>query len=222
MHHLTQRLESSPTLARVAPFVVFAALTSAQGLFGEGSRYWLYLVKTLFGGCLIWMVAPWVAEMRWKLSWESVVAGVLVFGFWVGLEGLYPKFGGTAKLWNPHEHFGAQSVWAWFFVLVRVIGSTVVVPPMEEVFYRSFLYRYLVNPGYQSVPLGHFGWRPFLITAGIFGFVHFEWLPAIFCAAVYQGLVVWKRRLGDAITAHAVTNFLLGMWVIWKGAWNFW
>ncbi|MBM3838732.1 MAG: CAAX prenyl protease-related protein [Verrucomicrobia bacterium] len=222
MHHLIGRLEKSPLLARVVPFVAFAALTSAQGFLGEGSRYWLYLVKTLLGAWLIWLVRPWVSEMRWKFSWEGVAAGVVVFGLWVGLEGLYPKFGSTAKVWNPHEHFGAQSGGAWFFIWVRVLGSSLVVPPLEEVFYRSFLYRYIVNPGFQGVPLGHFGWTPFLVTAAIFGFVHFEWLPAILCAAVYQGLVIWKQRLGDAMTAHAVTNFLLGLWVIWKGAWNFW
>ena len=40
--------------------------------------------------------------------------------------------------------------------------------------------------------------------------------------AAAAGLVLWKGRLGDAITAHAVTNFLLGLWVVWKGAWQFW
>ena len=44
----------------------------------------------------------------------------------------------------------------------------------------------------------------------------------ILCGFAYQGLVIWKRRLGDAITAHAITNFSLGVWVVWKGAWQFW
>ena len=150
------------------------------------------------------------------------MAGLLVFLLWVGLDGHYPKMGATAKVWNPHDHFGPQSGLAWFLIFVRVLGSSLVVPPLEEVFYRSFLYRYIVNPGFQGVELGLFERTAFLITSAIFALVHFEWLPALICAFVYQSLVIWKKRLGDAITAHAVTNFLLGLWVIWKGAWHFW
>ena len=95
-------------------------------------------------------------------------------------------------------------------------------PPLEEVFFRSFLYRYLAKPDFQSVPLGQFLPGPFLITSVIFGFEHREWLAGILCGFGYQGLVCWKKRLGDAITAHALTNLLLGAWVIWKGAWHFW
>jgi CAAX prenyl protease-like protein len=70
--------------------------------------------------------------------------------------------------------------------------------------------------------LGQFGWTPFLATAAIFGFAHHEWLAGILCGFAYQGLVCWKKRLGDAMTAHAITNFLLGVWVVWRGAWHFW
>jgi len=51
------------------------------------------------------------------------------------------------------------------------------------------------------------------VTSLLFGFEHREWLAGIFCGFAYQGLVCWKKRLGDAITAHAITNALLGYWV---------
>jgi CAAX prenyl protease-like protein len=126
-----------------------------------------------------------------------------------------------APQWNPLLHFG-NSVAGWFFITVRLLGSSIVVPPLEEVFYRSFLYRWITRPDFGSVPLGHFHWKAFLITALMFGFAHNEWLAAILCAGIYQGLVCQKKRLGDAIVAHAITNFLLGAWVVWKGAWHFW
>ena len=44
----------------------------------------------------------------------------------------------------------------------------------------------------------------------------------ILCGFAFQGLVCWKKRLGDAMTAHAITNGLLGLWVVWRGAWHFW
>jgi CAAX prenyl protease-like protein len=122
--------------------------------------------------------------------------------------------------WNPHAHFSAPL--AWGFALVRLVGSTIVVPPLEEVFYRSFLYRYITRTDFQAMPMSCFSWTPFLVTAAVFGFAHYEWLPGILCGMVFQGLVLRHSRLGDAMTAHAITNFLLGLWVIWMGAWHFW
>jgi CAAX prenyl protease-like protein len=101
-------------------------------------------------------------------------------------------------------------------------GSTIVVPPLEEVFYRSFLYRYIIKVDFQAVPVGAFHWMAFGVTSVFFGVSHYEWLAGILCGFAYQGLVCWKKRLGDAMTAHAITNLLLGIWVVWKGAWNFW
>ena len=71
-------------------------------------------------------------------------------------------------------------------------------------------------------PIGQFLWMPFIITSVLFGFEHREWLAGILCGFTYQGLVCWKKRLGDAVTAHAITNFLLGLWVVHRNAWHFW
>ncbi len=222
VYPFTRKLSGSPALVRVVPFIIFLLVTAAQGHWGEASRYWCYLAKTLVGIWLIWLMRPLVAEMRWAFSWEAVVVGVAVCVMWVGLDGFYPKLGKPGGGWNPHAQFGAGSALAWFFVIVRILGSSIIVPPLEEVFYRSFLYRYIVNPEFMAVSLGMFNAMAFVMTAVIFGFSHYEWLAGILCAFAYQGLVIHKKRLGDAMTAHAITNFLLGIWVVCKGAWNFW
>jgi len=207
---------------RAAPFVIFVALTACQGQLGEASRYWFYVAKTAIGVWLVWAMRPAVAEMRWAFSWEAVVVGALVCVMWVGINDFYPKFGKTGALWNPNMQFGQGSGLAWFVIAVRIFGSTIIVPPLEEVFYRSFLYRYIIKPDFQSMPLGIFHGLSFVATSAVFGFTHYEWLAGILCGFAYQGLVCRKKRLGDAMTAHAITNFLLGVWVVWKGAWNFW
>lgn len=233
---LRKQFEYSPGAARVAPFVIFLLLTYGQGKFGDASRYWFYLAKTLVGAWLVWEMRPFVAEMRWKISWEAVVVGVGVCAMWVGLDGYYPKVSelsvklGMSKAmvpagvlpWNPHLQFGDGAALAWFFIAVRILGSSLVVPALEEVFFRSFLYRYFAKADFQTVLLGTFSARPFFMTAAVFAFEHEEWLPGLLCGFAYQGLVIWKKRLGDAIAAHAITNCLLGVWVVWKGAWQFW
>jgi CAAX prenyl protease-like protein len=220
MHLLTQKLRSSPLVSRVAPFVIFAALTSAQGLFGEAGRFWIYLAKTLAGAWLLWAIWPVVQEMRWKFSVEAVVVGVLVIVVWIALDPYYPKMT-SGKPWNPHAQFGAAGL-AWFFVLARILGSSLVVPPMEEMFYRSFVYRYVIRPDFHQVSLKQFHLVSFLVTSTIFGLVHHEWLAGIFCGMAYQWLVIRKGHLGEAMTAHAISNLLLGLWVVYRGAWHFW
>jgi len=149
---LRRPFAASPPLVRVAPFVIFLGLTFCQGRFGEASRYWFYLAKTLAGVWLIWEMRPFVSEMRWALSWEAVAVGVGVFVLWAGLPGewttqnsLWAKLGlshppaTAARLWNPFAQFGSGSTLAWLMTGVRIAGSTLVVPPLEEVFYRSCL-----------------------------------------------------------------------------------
>ena len=223
MQFLRRKFAGSPEYARIAPFVVFVVLTALQGQLGEDSRYWLYVLKTLVGAWLIWEMRPFVEEMRWKISWEAVVAGVAVFAVWVGLDGLYPRLSELDAGWNPNKNYGEGSALAWTCVLVRIAGSSIVVPPLEEVFYRSFLYRVLVKADFRAMPLNQFHGLSFLVTSAIFGLLHPDrWLAGILCGLAYQWLVIRKNRLGDAMTAHAITNFLLGLWVVWKGAWNFW
>lgn len=223
-------------MARAAPFAVFLLLTFCQGKLGESSQYWFYLAKTLVGAWLIWEMRPFVAEMKLALSWEAVVIGICVCAMWIGIDNLYPHldvlmskigFGTTGAkapvvLWNPNSRYGEGTPMAWFFVLARLAGSSLVVPPLEEVFYRSFLYRYIAKPDFQSVQQGRFIWLPFLATSLVFGFEHQQWLPGILCGFAFQWLVIRKQRIGDAITAHGITNLLLGLYVVSRGAWQFW
>lgn len=213
-----------PIAARVLPFILFVALTSLQGKFGPGSHFWVYGAKIIIGAALVLAMRPFVKEMRWAFSWEAVAAGILVFALWVGLDPFYPKFGRDQIVWNAPVYFGHGSSLGCGFVVLRILGSGFVVPPLEEVFYRSFVYRYAIRPEptFLEVSFRRFDGRAFLFTSALFGLAHGEWLAGILCGAIYQWLVIRKNRLGDAMTAHAITNILLGIWIVWKGAWQFW
>lgn len=222
MSTLHNKLQASPLLARVLPFFVFLVLTSAQGSFGPDSQFWVYLLKTLVGVWMIWTIWPLVGEMRWALSIEAVGGGLLVFLLWIGLDFPYPKLLETDDSWDLQKHFGEDLMMFWLFAGTRIVGSTLVVPLLEEVFYRSFLYRYILSPNWLFTPHSLFDIRPFLGTSLIFGLAHQHWLAGILCGMIYQGVVLRTNRLGDAITAHAITNLLLGLWVVTQKQWHFW
>jgi uncharacterized protein len=221
MRFLTKAF-ANPVYARIAPFFIFVVLTSCQGKLGAGSAYWFYLAKTIVGAWLIFEMRPFVSEMRWAISWEAAVIGLSVFVIWVKLDGHYPKLFHSPSTGNPATAFGPNSALPSFFNAVHIAGMTLVVPPLEEVFYRSFVYRYIVSPNFIAVPLNRFQPLSFCVTVLLFGFAHNEWLPGILCGAAYQWLVLRKNRLGDAMTAHAITNLLLGIYIVRYGAWQLW
>jgi len=221
-----KHMSASPEYARFVPFFIFLVLTFAGGMAGDDWKFWLYAAKVIVGAWLVWEMRKVVAEMRWAFSWEAVAVGVLIFIVWVGLDPYYPMveilFKNTPEsIWNPFARFGDDSLTAWLLFLIRIFGMTIIVPPLEEVFYRSFAYRYVIRYDFQKVALNHFDGVAFVMVALVFGFVHPQWLAGIICAMAYQWLVLRKNRLGDAMTAHAITNFLLGVYVVWKDAWKF-
>jgi CAAX prenyl protease-like protein len=228
MNFLREKFSASPIYVRVAPFFVFVGLIALGGLFGKSGPFWIYTLRTFLGAYLLWEMRPFVPEMRWAISTEAVAVGVAVFIMWVGLDSFVPKnhlfFSPSPKdiEWNPFERYGAGAAMGWFFVTVRLLGSTFIVAPLEEVFWRSFLYRYCVNTKFESLPLKLFHPTSFIVVSLLFGIEHYEWVQGFLCGMAYQWLVISKNRLGDAIAAHAITNFLLGLWVIGQGAWHFW
>jgi len=81
---LQEIFAESPAAVRVAPFLIFLALTICQGQFGAASAYWFYLAKTIAGIWLILEMRPFVSEMRWAISWEAIVVGIFIFAIWSG------------------------------------------------------------------------------------------------------------------------------------------
>jgi len=227
MNLLRDLLSKSPTRARVLPFFIFLGITALQGESGTAKSFWLYFAKSAVGLWMIWEMRSLVKEMRWAFSWEAVVVGVGVCVVWIGLDPYYPQNHLVfqpieGEEWNPGNLYGQGTTMAWFFIAVRILGSTFIVPPIEEVFYRSYVYRMMISNDWEKVPLGYFAGASFIACSLLFGLMHFQWLAGVICGMAYLWLTIHKKRLGDAMTAHAITNFLLGIWVVWKGAWQFW
>lgn len=222
-----KQMASSPEMARFLPFLIWVLITAAN-LMGGGTMFWAYPVKVFVGCWVVWEMRRYVPEMRWAFSWQAVVVGVLVFVAWVGLNPFYPKnqllFKDTPdSIWNPFAYFGEDATVAWVLIVIRIFGMTILVPPIEEAFYRSLVYRLIIKYDFTKVPLNHFDGVALVLVSVLFGMMHFQWLPGILCGLAYQWLVIRRGRLGEAMTAHAITNFLLGVYVVWKGgeAWKF-
>jgi len=209
--------ERWPWLAYVAPFGLFIALTAAQP--SEGFLPWLYPLKTVAVGAILVAFAEAFPPLERRFTALAVSVGVVVFVLWVLPEGRYPMWA-TPRGANPFEHLSGMSAWAW--IGVRIVGASVVVAVMEEVFWRGFLLRWIVNQDFRKVPIGAFTWPSFLVTSALFAVEHPRWLVGLMAGVAYNLLLYRTRSLYACIVAHGVTNLVLALWVLHTGRWSFW
>jgi len=209
----------------VAPFAVFAILTYAGAHWSGAAHIW-YGLKTLVVGLMLVAFRRRYRGFSWgtgAANWAiGVAAGIVVLVIWVAPEGLLPFMRiGQASGFNPHA-FGVGGPGLWAVIGLRLLGASVVVPVMEELFWRSFLMRVLINADFERVPLGTYRFFSFAMVALAFGFEHDRWLVGIAAGLIYGGLLVWRRDLFTCMIAHAVTNLGLGIYVLKTQMWSFW
>ena len=144
------------------------------------------------------------------------LTGAAVCAFWIALPA-WPYAEPTAPDPSPY----APSVCGWPLTIAKLIGSAFVIAPVEEAFFRSFLYRWLICRDFRSVPLARFNLSAFLWTVLLFTLEHDRPVAAALTGIIY-GLLAIRFGLGAAITAHVTTNLLLGFHVIYHNAWQFW
>ena len=218
------QLWHKPWLHYVLPFAVFLLLTEPARFFPVLSPY-LYITKTLLVGTLLWCWRhKYAADFSTGLSFREILTsigcGLLVLVIWIVPEEYLFQVGQGAGF-DPHA-LGGSHVAAIGLMSIRLIGSSLVVPVMEELFWRSFLMRYLINPDFRSVPMGAFTWFSFIGVAVLFGLEHHRILVGIVAGLLYGLLLVCQKNLKGVILAHGVTNLGLGIYVILTGNWMFW
>lgn len=219
----------NPLLAYSLPFALFLLLGVVEGWQLLLPYYpWVYSLKIGLVAALWW---------RLKGAYPRPSSGGLLLGLligsvglviWVGLcrlhlESLLPSWlqFGQRVGYNPFEAL-ASPLGQWLFLGVRLFGLAVVVPLMEEVFWRGFLLRYLIAEDFETVPLGKFTPGSFVLVTLLFAAAHPEILAALVWGAAVNVLLYWTRNLWACVLAHAVTNLLLGIYLLAFGAWELW
>jgi CAAX prenyl protease-like protein len=151
----------------------------------------------------------------------AVALGLLVTAAWVGLDGLYPTFGlsGTRAAFDPTA---LKPPARWAFVAVRLLGLVVLVPLFEELFWRSFLIRWLIDDDFTRVPIGRVTPTAAAVSSVLFAAVHPEWLPALLTGLAWAWLLRRTRSVTACVVSHATANLSLGLYVLATGHWKFW
>ncbi len=216
-------------LPYLIPFAAFLILTYAGAWSGPHGMYIFYPIKTLVVGGILYYYRKSYPELHWKFSWLAVLCGVLVFVIWVAPDEFSRRVGGDwlrfTKLGGGDRFYPYQygTGWiAWLIIAIRLIGAAVVVPIFEELFWRSFALRWLINEDFQRVAIGAFTWFSFAVVVLGFGFEHQEWLVGLFAGVLYTALLYKTKNLSACVFAHAITNLLLGIYVLRTQQWQLW
>lgn len=223
---LQARLWQAP--ARILPFALYLAFLAAGPFIVEAfpgwDARWLYAAQigavmaalSLFARSYseLFASAP-VRGRDWALA---LGAGVAVFVLWINLDQPWATLGEAAGF-NPSRADGSLD---WALVAVRLFGAAAVVPVMEELFWRSFILRWLERREFLDVAPAAIGLRTLALSSLLFGLEHNLWFAGVLAGLAYGWLYLRSGSLWTAIAAHAVTNLLLGLWVVETGSWRFW
>jgi CAAX prenyl protease-like protein len=142
-----------------------------------------------------------------------------VFVLWIHLDAPWMQLPGPVVPFHPVDAAGRLD---WPLVVLRGCGAVLVVPLMEELFWRSFLMRWLRGTPFESIDPRTVGLRAIVLSTFVFALAHTLWLAAVVAGLAYAALYVVSGRLWLPVVAHAVTNALLAVWVVATGQWQFW
>ena len=229
-------MKAVPAFPRIFPFALFMtfigvgealhALENAGFVsIEESTYYYLYPIKTF--AVLLSLMYFWrhyseisLADLRIpRNTIISLATGLFVFVMWINLDFPFATIG-TLQGFDPNifQEPAIRSA----MIVVRIAGAVIVVPIMEELFWRSFLVRYLVDKDYWRVPIGVFTVSSFFISSLLFGLEHNLFLAGILAGVCYNLLLYFTKSISQCILSHALTNLCLGIYVLATGKWYFW
>ena len=220
-------LLSPAALARIVPFVLFMVLLAVRGNWPEDWTFfdarWLYaLAVVVVSGSLLWFWKQY-DELRQGLSLKhaalSVAVGLVVYQIWIMTTEPWMMLGEPTAGFVPVD---AQGELIWPLVIFRWVGAALMVPLMEELFWRSYLMRWIDKPEFEQVDPGSATLKAIVLSTAVFTLAHTQWLGAVIAGLAYAWLYRYTRSLWAPILAHVVTNGVLGVWVVVLGNWTFW
>lgn len=219
-------MPTRPSIARILPFAIymaFLAIAEALAWLGmvDAHLRWLYPIKiAAVVAALAWFWRDY-DELRATITLAhgliATITGIIVLVLWVSLDAGWMTVG-HATGFDPRT----ESTINWSLVALRIAGAALVVPVMEELFWRSFVMRWLDHADFRSVRPAAVSVKAIAISSLLFGVEHNLWFAGLVAGLAYALLYRRHQNLISPIVAHGVTNALLGAYVVATGSWQYW
>jgi CAAX prenyl protease-like protein len=219
--------EKYPSARYLAPFVAFLLFLTASGR-QFISPYWEAPIWVLVLGLICLWAWPRELSVRVIRPWASIAVGAFVFVLWIAPDLLAPGYRNgslfsnavTGKLHSSLRPADLHSGWVLFW---RTLRAVTIVPIVEELFWRAWLMRWLVDADFRKVRLGTYAPLAFWVTAILFASEHGPyWDVGLLTGVIYNLWMIRTRSVADCILMHAVTNAILSAYVITTSQWQYW
>jgi CAAX prenyl protease-like protein len=210
----------------VLPLSLFLLLTSFEQALGSSFYPLIYSVKTIMLAGILWRTRSIYSDLNRNSQGVSIglLLGPALTVGWVVIDRYTPhfRFMGARSAYDPFTAIHNVPL-CWLFIAVRFFGLTMIAPIIEELFYRAFLPRLVINQNnFISVPLGQFDTPAFIAVVVLMASSHPEYLAAAVFSAVMNLILMKTRNLWATVAAHGSTNFFLGVYVLVFHAWKYW
>lgn len=216
-----------PAVPYVAPFALFIFFLAIQDYvpLPQALEFGLRIVLV---AAAIWFFSRRVLDFGLSRPLRTIAIGIGVFLIWIAPDALIPGYREhwlfrnsiTGGLTSSLQAGAAEDP---LTLLLRSLRAILIVPIVEELFWRGWLMRWIIKPEFEHVPLGTYDTRAFWIVAVLFAAEHGPyWDVGLIAGAIYNWWMVRTRRLGDLIWAHAITNAALCAYVIYTKKWEYW
>ena len=218
----------SPILARSLPFGIYIAFLVLEGAvpawLPDLDVRWLYPVKVGLVALALLLLWRHYSELKtdalsWRVAGASALLGLVVFVLWINLDASWMLLDEMGPGFNPSRPDGGID---WTLVVLRIIGAALIVPVMEELFWRSFIQRWVQQKDFLALAPERIGWVALLLASALFAVEHVQWFAGLIAGLAYGWLYIRTRTIWAPIVAHAVTNGALGVYVVMSGNWSFW
>src|SRR6185437_299171 len=178
--------------AYVLPMAAFLLMTQVGAWWPKGYPA-IYVLKSVVVAVMLVMLWPRFTKIRWTYWWLGALCGVVGVVQWVGMENLllghWPNYPRPAvEPFNPISQIHTPAI-RWIFIGCRLAAATLLVPVMEELFWRDFLWRTILAPrDFKLAEVGEPDWKAWLIVAALFSCVHVKWATAVVWGLMVGGL----------------------------------
>ncbi len=210
----------------MAPFAALILFLTIGPKLSLGA--WEYPLRSAALAAILWICSRRAISLRTLHLPASIGLGLAVFLVWIGPELVWPGWRehwlfrnaltGAVESSLPAEWRGNPMV-----LVSRTVRAAVLVPVIEELFWRAWLMRWFIRPDFERIPLGAYTAVSFWVTAGLFAVEHGPfWFVGLLAGVAYNWWMVRTKSLGDCIVAHAVTNGALAAYVMAFDKWEYW
>ena len=214
------------TIAWVGPFVVFMVWLAVDKYLPIANP----ARELLRDGVLVASLLAFsrrVIPTRASHWLASVALGLGVFVMWIAPDALFPAWRSHWVFQNAITGHLKTSIppaeLTPLMLVLRTARATLLVPVIEELFWRGWLVRWLQDLDFERVPLGRYTALAFWATTLLFAAEHGPyWEVGLLCGAIYNGWMWRTKSLGDLVLVHATTNLALSLYVISTHHWTFW